>query len=1065
MSTRDHHAQIEGPLTVGLLFLVLLPALLLVYLGRKPAPGSAEAININTATAAQVASALGVSRSVGEQLVAYRDKRGGFESVEQLLFARAPQVAGATTAPALLLDPIASRPLLRQFVTRTPGSVQRMFLLCAFALILLAFLTPVLLRNSLRVSGDPFLIPLAMLLSGLGVVMLFSAKDPLRDRPFYLHHLSGIVFSTLVMLLCARLAPAARQRIRNYQYVWALAAALLVALLFLFGRGPEGVKLNLLGFQPVEAIKLFLVFFLASYLADRAGLIADASRPHTPKRLEGVRRSNGRPTFALLLPRYTDIAPLVVMFAGALAMFFILKDLGPGLLMFATCIAMLTLTTGRGSFTLIGLLLIVAGGCLGYWRHVGVFATRVDMWLHPFANAHPNGMQLGQAYWALASGGWEGSGLGLGMPHLIPRGTDDLAFIGWAEEVGLIGAWLTLVLYVALVWRGIRIALRARTDFDRALAFGLTALLGLQTLLILCGVTGLLPLTGIALPFLSYGDSALVAAFVIIGLLRGISASSKRNEATVVKPEIARAARGFVIAFVVALLGIVGIYRLGTTQLLFADEIASRAVRTPDADKVVRPHLNPRLLALAEGIERGSIYDRQGRILATSRSAEIRKLEPDPDTAARLIAAHTRLYPYRDAFAHLVGYLDPGVGGPSGFERGFNEPLRGYKTLRELLINYRNQNWFGYDPPRGRDLHLTLDANLQRTAQETLLRTVRHLKDKRTGKPKDRAAFVLLDPQTGDVLAAATIPAFDPNTLKPERYHQFVSGPEAQSEHRLINRAVNGFYPPGSTLKVATTAAALDSLPDPLHIAYDCNRIADVTWTTAKGQHAIRRNIRDDKGDPAFGRLSLPRAFEVSSNIYFANLATAIGSHTLRGELVDGLHFRFAPEPSAFEADLPDIGYGQGRMLASPLEMARLAATIANDGKMMKPRFLASLTDPMKREKDVTFASESLPNGRTKGNAITTHAARTLQTLMRGVVLRGTARGVFDSLPFGVAGKTGTAQNRQQDNEPHSWFIGFAPAGLSSIPPRYAFACVVENGGYGKTVAAAICRDVLHKLP
>ena len=285
------------------------------------------------------------------------------------------------------------------------------------------------------------------------------------------------------------------------------------------------MKLNLFGFfQPVEAIKLMLVFFAAGYLADRAALIADASRAWIPGPLRGWRRPDGRPTVTLSLPRRQDLGPVVVMFALALMLFYVVKDLGPGLLLFATFISVLYLTTGKSSFVCIGILFMLAGGFLGYWRHIGVFGTRVDMWLHPFVNAHPNGMQLGQAYWALASGGWEGSGLGLGMPNLIPRGQDDLAFISWTEETGLFGAWVVLVAFVCFVWRGLRIGLRASNDLDRALAFGLTALLGLQALLILCGVTGLIPLTGIALPFLSYGNSALVADAVLIGLLRAISA-------------------------------------------------------------------------------------------------------------------------------------------------------------------------------------------------------------------------------------------------------------------------------------------------------------------------------------------------------------------------------------------------------------------------------------------------------------------------------------------------------------------------------------------------------------
>src|SRR5581483_5516302 len=168
----------------------------------------------------------------------------------------------------------------------------------------------------------PFLLPLTLLLSGLGVAMLFSNKDPLRDTAVYAHHLTGLALAVVVMLALARLAPEARRRIRHYQYVWALACVPLVGALALFGSGPEGVKLNLLFFQPVEIIKLMLVFFLASYLADRAGLIADASTPWTPPKFEAVKRADGRPTLSFSLPRPQDIGPVVVMFCAALTLFF-----------------------------------------------------------------------------------------------------------------------------------------------------------------------------------------------------------------------------------------------------------------------------------------------------------------------------------------------------------------------------------------------------------------------------------------------------------------------------------------------------------------------------------------------------------------------------------------------------------------------------------------------------------------------------------------------------------------------------------------------------------------------
>ncbi len=1038
---------------------------------------SQSRLDLRTATASQFAEALKLRPAVAARLAAYRDAH--VSEFPPITVADLVQKSPASTSQqstskanpspttarlfrhATALDPVTAALLLKRFVLRRPAAVFRTFAFVTLVLSSVIVFIPVWLRKQQKLGGDPFLIPLALLLSSMGVVMLFSIKDPFRDGAAYLHHTVGIVIAVVVMLSCAKLARSARGRIRHYQYVWVGAAVGLVVMLFIFGRGPEGVKLNLFGIQPVELIKLFLVFFAASYLADRAGLIADASRRYTPPKFEGVKRSDGRSTLAIAMPRAQDLGPVAVMFSFSLVLFFVIKDLGPGLLLFAVFIAMLYLTTGKSSFVVIGVALILVGGGLGYLRHVGVFGTRVDMWLSPFANTHPNGMQLGQSYWGIASGGWEGSGLGLGMPGLTPRAGSDLAFVSWVEETGLPGAWLVLTIYALLVWRGMRIALRAGSEFDRSLAFGLTALLGLQTLLILFGVTGVTPLTGISLPFLSYGNSALVADFVIIGLLRGISVPAPGGgDRLEVRREVQSAARHFAVAVAAALIGIVGIWRLGSMQLIRSDEFASHPIVTPDADKVMRPHHNPRLLAIANAIPRGSIYDVQGRVLATNREKEIDTLEHDISKRDRLIAARTRLYPFGPALAHLVGYVDPSVGGPFGFEKHYNAELRGYSKLNDLLHDYRNRSLPFFHVRQGRDLRLTIDAVLQRDAQNVLWQTASKLKDKVTGKPKDRAAFVLISPQTGDVLVAATTPTFDPNTLTSEQVRQFTTSPDAELEHRLINRAVHGVYPPGSTLKVATAACALDNMPNALQFAVPCNQIADSIGWKANGKSYVRRNVRDDKGDPKYGMITLPTALKVSSNIYFAHLAVALGPDTLRATLHDKMGFGHVPVQSAFDADLPDIGYGQGRMWATPIEMARLAGAVANEGKMMQTRFATSLTDPSEREKKLSFAPSLL------AQSMKPQTAAILRDLMRGVVTEGTARGIFDAASVHIAGKTGTAQNRQFDNEPHSWFIGFAPytSGQGAPPPKYAFACVVENGGYGKRVAAIICRDLLRRL-
>lgn len=1069
MSVRDRsrktEAKTEGVLAL-LVILMLVPVLLLAYWGHARSDVSTNAVYINDSevTAEKLAQSLGVKADVGRALLQERARRGHFESVEQITVRRALTLDG-TPHIVLPLDAPTIRIIQARVLVRHSSQVFRNYVLVCGLLVFAAFFVPVWLRQKMRVGGDPFLIPLMLLLSGFGVVMLFCVKDPLRDPAAYVHHAQGLILALLAFLFVARIAPPARQKIRRVQYVWVLASLVLVGFLYVFGRGPEGVKLNLFGvFQPVEAIKLMLVFFLAGYLADRAALIADASRAWIPGPLRRWRRPDGRPTIAISLPRQQDLGPVVVMFALALMLFYVVKDLGPGLLLFATFISVLYLTTGKSSFVGIGILFMLAGGFLGYWRHIGVFGTRVDMWLHPFANAHPNGMQLGQAYWALASGGWEGSGLGLGMPNLIPRGQDDLAFISWTEESGLFGAWVVLVAFVCFVWRGLRIGLRASNDLDRALAFGLTALLGLQALIILCGVTGVIPLTGIALPFLSYGNSALVADAVLLGLLRAISAPPPgglgRPEAT---PDVTRAAWTFALAMTIGLLGVIGMWRLGQMQIWRANEIALQPITTPDRDKVARPHLNPRLLALANAIPRGSIYDRIGRVVATSRRDEIVLIAPD--RAAQIVDSHTRLYPYGAALAHIVGYIDESAGGPFGMmERGYNADLRGYVHFADLLPDYRNRNMPGYRARKGHDLHLSLDAALQREVQQLVWQTASKQTDRTTKKPKDRAAFVLMTPQTGDILAAVTFPTFDPNLLTPELYRKMIVGEYAEQEHPLVNRAVDGLYPPGSTMKVATAAFALDNMPNASSFPVVCNRISgDIKWL-AGGKTYVLRGIHDDMGDPAFGTITMPTGFVQSSNIYFATLAATLPSEAFRNTLINKMAFRRIPGQAAFDADLPYIGFGQGRMLASPVEMARLAACVANGGQMMQPRYVSRLIDPGKDKNDKTAQKEFNPA--LVGQAMKPQTAVYLQRLMHDVTISGTGAGLFDGLSVPVAGKTGTAQNRQFDKEPHSWFIGYAPYSAPDHPtvPRYAFACIVENGGYGKKVAGRICANVLKKL-
>lgn len=988
-------------------------------------------IDLHTAGSSEIEKVLGVPRPVAGRLIAYRDALPDrrFRSPEELL--KVPVVDART------FDRLSGR-----LVVRRPADVFWRFVLSACLLAGLFVAVPAILRK-MGSRGDPFLLPITFLLAGLGVMTLFSIKDPLRDTMVYLHHVKGLFWGTAALLLGALLSARTRRSLRHYTYVWALAALLLLVALRLFGRGPEGARLALFFFQPVEIVKILFMLFLAGYLAARGDQLADALHRWSPPVFKGVlARTKG-----LAVPRRQDFAPLLGMFAAAIGLFLVVRDMGPALVLYGAVLATLYLATARSGIVLLGVLLVVITGWMAYVLNFGVMPVRVAMWLDPWQNAYPNGMQLGQGLWAMASGGIWGTGLGLGAPGQIPRGGSDLIFASLGEELGLIGSLTLLVLYVLLIWRGLRIALHTPNDFDRLVAAGFTSLLGCQVLFITAGVTGLLPLTGITLPFVSYGTSSLVADMFMVGVLWAISLPSGSVPVGGQKPLFRRTARKLLTTAAFALLGLVGVGRLFWVQAIASDQIAGHLIRTPDADRIVRSKVNPRLLAIEQAIERGGIYDRRGQVLATSRLGEISREIEDNPARARGFYRKGRYYPRGAAFAHLIGYLDPTFGGPTGLERDFHAELRGFQNYSDLVADYRAKDlprWLTRLPPRlGKDLILTLDADLQEEAH----RILRHAKRAGRGSTGG-AAMVVLDPLTGEVLVSASIPTFNPNTLTPERWQALLANED--KSHRLIDRARAGVYPPGSSIKVATAAAGLEEGIEP---AFTCNHVwRDVRWSY-QGRTYARRQIRDDRGDLPHGRIGMARAVQVSCNLYFANLGLKLSPERLRRAFAERFELhRIAPLP-VFAADLPDNAYGQGTMLVTPTEMARIAAAVANKGAMMQPLYVREAREPggavVKR-----FSPTRM------GRPIGELNAGKLAEMMRRVVRQGTARGVFNDLPVEVAGKTGTAETDTGNKQPHAWFIGYTPYSR----PRYAFACIIENGGYGRQAAAPAVREMLREI-
>ncbi len=353
--------------------------------------------------------------------------------------------------------------------------------------------------------ADPLLLPLAACLASVGQLMTSRLEPALGPR-------QGIwVLAGLAALVAVSLLPSILV-LRRYRYTWATLGLLLLIVTLAFGSDPNdsGARLWLtfgpVNVQPTEIVKLLLVVFLAAYLEDHREVLALAGRRIGP----------------LWLPPLPYLAPILVMAGAALGIFVVQRDLGPALLFSTVLLAMLYMASGRGSYVVIGTVLLLLAGAVadGLFSHVHV---RVAIWLDPWGEATAGGYQLVQGLYALASGGVLGAGLDLGSPRFVPAVHTDFIVAAIGEELGLVGSLAVVNLFVLLTLRGFRVALRARSGFNALLAAGLTSVLALQALIILAGTLRLIPLTGITLPFVSYGGSSVLANFLLVGILLLIS--------------------------------------------------------------------------------------------------------------------------------------------------------------------------------------------------------------------------------------------------------------------------------------------------------------------------------------------------------------------------------------------------------------------------------------------------------------------------------------------------------------------------------------------------------------
>ncbi len=943
------------------------------------------------------------------------------------------RVGGSRRTTELLLLIAGAVPvflLYSMYVTNTGAELSAQTLSVPIGLVC-AFVAAHVGIRLLAPGADPAILPIVFILSGIGITFVtrLAPEDAVGQVVW-------LFVSVAAMVATLALVPNL-DRLKDYKFTLGLAGVALLLMPALFGTEIYGSKLWIriggFSFQPGEIAKVLIVLFLAAYLSENRELLSASSHKVGP----------------LTLPRLRMLLPMLVMWGMSLLVVVFERDLGSALIFFTIFVVMLYVATGRIGYVVVSLALLAIGGvfCYACFNHVRV---RVQIWLDPFQDPSGSGMQIVQSLYSLADGGLVGSGIGKGLPTLIPVVKSDFIFSAIGEEMGLLGGAAVLLLFMLLAVRGLTTAARAKSDMSAFTAVGLVASLSFQAFIIVGGVTRLLPLTGVTLPFMSQGGSSLLSSFIIVALLlragdegtgRGQLPVGEGTTSTpgpllapgataagqpVVQGQHARASFGLGTAEG----GVLGRVALGNRltllvtffTLLFAALIANLTyIQVIRASYYQQLPNNNHTIAKSAYVQRGAILTSDGVTLAESlKQAD---------------GTYVRTYPQGSLASHTVGYLSTQYGA-TGVEASMNDSLTGHADYS----NWQNALYSlaGVSQP-GNSVVLTLDSRIQQAAEEAL--------EGHTG------AIVVLDPSTGAVLAKASSPTFSYDQIS-----EIISGGDGNGE--LVDRSTSALYTPGSTFKVITLAAALNSGVANLDTEVSAPASIDI------GGAAVTNIHNED-----FGTTTLRDAFTYSANTAYGQLACQLGASTL----VDyakafgygttlGQDFTTAASlmPDASEMTEWETAWagagqpvGEHESPAGPqttvMQNAVVAAAIANNGTVMNPYVVDHVLSP----EGVTVTTTK---PRSLGQAVTSDTAQQVKEAMLDVVQNGTGQAaqVYGAR---VAGKTGTAE--VGNGQINSTFIGFAPYDN----PTLAISVCVEGSDSDDVngLAARLAGQVLSK--
>jgi cell division protein FtsW (lipid II flippase) len=703
---------------------------------------------------------------------------------------------------------------------------------------------------------DPYIFPLISILTAWGLLTIYRL-----DVDFGLRQTIWLLLSFIIGYLVLRIQ-GILTFLRRYKYIWLTGGLLLTLLTFVIGVYPGGTGpalwLNLFGLylQPSELLKVLLVIFLASYLADSL-----------------------RIRFNLL----QLLLPTLILVGAAFLILVAQHDLGTASLFIAIYAVTIYLASGKRRLLLISMVTIIVALFAGYAVY-DVIQLRIEAWLNPWADPNGRSYQIVQSIIAVANGGIFGRGIGLGSPGVIPVAHSDFIFPAIAEETGLLGSAGIILLYSFFMIRGLTIALNAPNQFQRFLAAGLTTAITVQSILIIGGSIRLLPLTGVTLPFMSYGGSSLVTFIASAFLLLVISSDSEHQSAPLERSQPYRLVGGIFLA------GYASLILLSTWWAVFqSNDLLSR-------------NDNPRRFISDFYISRGSIYDQNEQLLVST-------------TGNPGVYSQTLTYPL---LSGVIGYTDATYG-QAGLQASQDGYLRGVYENDYWSI-FQSRLLFG-QYPRGFDLRTSISLDIQTEIDKQLL--------------NHKGSILLMNAESGEILAIATSPTFNANNLA-ESMSTWKSDPESP----LLNRSTQGLYPPGSIIgglilnNLASDNNALPEIPAffssmNLDEPYYCSRRVEIatSWVqliSAGCPSALNRLVSTLKPVDLynlysqFGLLTQPEVqIESAANV---NLETF--------------------------NDIDALLTGRSTLLVTPLQVALAYAPFSNGGKVIQPVLVTAYRKP-----------------------------------------------------------------------------------------------------------------------